>query len=161
MKLRKIKIPGRCPVRYCRNAPRNLSDHPTSRQLCGSHAKEQWRLNNPVHCAYDCLRSSARRRKKEFTLTLDQFKKIVEPTRYVTDRGKERFCLHIDRIDVTKGYTFDNLQVLTCTENVSKGNAERRQKFVDEKIHGRVVEEPSDADDSDLEYIEPENGDAF
>lgn len=161
MKLRKIKIPGRCPVCRCRNAPRNLSDHPTSTQLCGSHHKQQWRLNNPVHCAFDNLRASARKRKIVFTLTFDHFKTVILPTRYMDEKGREKFCLHIDRKVSTRGYEDGNIQVLTCTENVIKGNAERRQKFVDEKIHGHVVEESSDADDSDLEYIEPENGDAF
>lgn len=161
MKLRKKKIPGRCPVSRCKGAPRNLSDHPTSTQLCGSHAKEQWRLNNPVHCAFDNLRASARKRKIVFTLTFDQFKAAILPTRYMNEKGKERFCLHLDRKDNARGYEEGNIQVLTCTENVLKGHAERRQRFVDEKIHGRVVEEPSDADDSDLEYTEPENGDAF
>jgi hypothetical protein len=161
MKLRKTKTPGRCPVSRCKGAPRNLSDHPTSTQLCGSHHKQQWRLNNPVHCAFDNLRASARKRKIAFTLTFDQFKTAILPTSYMDEKGKERFCLHLDRKDSTRGYEEGNIQVLTCTENVQKENAERRQRFVDEKIHGRVAEEPSDADDSDLEYTEPENGDAF
>jgi hypothetical protein len=63
------------------------------------------------------------------------------------DKGKGRFCLHIDRIDATKGYTFDNLQVLTCTENVVKGNAERRQQFVNAKIRGQAA--PVEEDDGD------------
>lgn len=141
MKLRKKKLPGRCPVCRCRNAPRNLSDHPTSTQLCGSHAKEQWRLNNPVHCAFDNLRASARKRKIPFSLTFDQFKAVILPTRYMDDKGKTRFCLHIDRKESTRGYEDGNIQVLTCTENVQKENAERRQRFVDEKIHGRAVED--------------------
>lgn len=141
MKLRKKKLPGRCPVCRCRNAPRNLSDHPRSTQLCGSHAKEQWRLNNPVHCAFDNLRASARKRKIPFSLTFDQFKAVILPTRYMDDKGKTRLCMHIDRKESTRGYEDGNIQVLTCTENVQKENAERRQKFVDEKIHGRVIED--------------------
>jgi hypothetical protein len=139
MKLRKTKLPGKCPVARCRNAPRNLGTHPKSCQLCGSHAKEQWRINNPVHCAFDNLRASARKRKIGFALTFAEFKALIEPTRYMDDKGRTRFCLHIDRKDATLGYTFDNLQVLTCTENVQKEHAERRQRFVDEKIRGRVV----------------------
>lgn len=137
MKLRKKKIPGRCPVSRCKGAPRNLSDHPTSTQLCGSHAKQQWRLNNPVHCAFDNLRASARKRKIAFTLTFDQFKAAILPTRYMDEKGKERFCLHIDRKDSTRGYEEGNIQVLTCTENVEKEHAERRQRFVDAKIGAR------------------------
>lgn len=146
MNLRKKKIPGRCPVSRCRNAPRNLSDHPTSVQLCGSHAKQQWRLNNPLHCAFDNLRASARKRKIVFTLTLDHFKTVVLPTRYMDDKGKERFCLHVDRIHTDWGYEDGNIQVLTCTENVQKEHAERRQRFVDEKIGARQHATEQDGD---------------
>jgi len=141
---RKTRIPGRCAISRCRHAPRNLGTHPKSCQLCGTHAKELWRIRNPVHAAYDNLRASARKRKKTFTLTLAEFKALIEPTRYMDDKGRTRFCLHIDRKDATLGYTFDNLQVLTCTKNVQKGHAERRQGFVDAKIRGRAVEEEGD-----------------
>lgn len=33
--------------------------------------------------------------------------------------------LHIDRKDRTRGYVPDNVQVLTCSENSSKGNREK------------------------------------
>lgn len=159
MTYRKTKTPGRCPISRCRNAPRNLGTNPKSHQLCGSHAKEQWRINNPVHAAYDNLRAHARCRKIVFTLTLAHFIEIVTPTRYMDDKGRERFCLHIDRKEVTLGYIDGNIQVLTCTENVAKGNAERRQRFVDERIRG--YKEAHDADDSDLEYVAPAEGEAF
>jgi len=146
-RIRKHLTPGKCKVAFCRKLPRDIGTHPKSHQLCGKHHKELWRLNNPVHCAFDNLRASARKRKIEFVLTLEEFKSLVEPTRYMDDKGKTRFCLHIDRIDATKGYTFDNLQVLTCTENVLKGNAERRQQFVNAKIHGQAA--PVEEDESD------------
>ena len=136
-RLRKHLTPGKCKVAFCRKLPRNIGTHPKSHQLCGKHHKELWRINNPVHCAFDNLRASARKRKIEFTLTFDQFKAAILPTRYMDEKGKTRFCLHIDRKDATLGYTLDNIQVLTCTENVAKENAERRQRFVDEKIGAR------------------------
>jgi len=138
-RLRKTPVPGKCRVAYCRKPPRDLRHRPRSTQLCGSHAKEQWRLDNPTHAAFDNLRASARKRKIPFDLTLEEFLLLVEATRYVDDKGKQRHCLHIDRIDVAIGYTLDNLQVLTCGDNVAKGNAERRQRFVDEKINGKRV----------------------
>lgn len=136
-RFRKHLTPGKCKVAFCRKLPRNIGTKPKSHQMCGSHAKELWRMNNPVHAAYDNLRASARKRRKVFTLTFKEFKALIEPTRYMDDKCKTRFCLHIDRKDVDLGYTFDNLQVLTCTENVLKGNAERRQRFVDEKMSAR------------------------
>lgn len=146
-RLRKHLTPGKCKVAFCRKLPRDIGTHPKSHQLCGKHYKELWRLNNPVHCAFDNLRASARKRKIEFALTLEEFKTLVEPTRYMDEKGCTRYCLHIDRIDATKGYTFDNLQVLTCTENVLKGHAERRQQFVNAKIRGQAA--PVEEDDGD------------
>lgn len=146
MTYRRKPVPGKCPVIRCRKAPRDLSTHPKSHQLCGTHAKELWRLNNPVHAAYDNLRASARKRKIIFTLTLQHFTEVITPTGYMDDKGKQRHCLHIDRIVTTLGYVDGNIQVLTCTENVQKENAERRQRFVDEKIQGRAVEEESSED---------------
>lgn len=144
MKLRKTKTPGRCPVCRCRNAPRDIRHRPNSSQLCGTHHKEQWRLRNPVHAAYDNLRASARKRKIVFTLTLEHFKAVIAPTRYLDDSGRERHCLHIDRIRTAEGYVDGNIQVITCTENVTKENDERRQRFVDEKIRGAAQTESED-----------------
>jgi hypothetical protein len=139
---RKTKTPGKCPVRYCRNLPRNIGDHPSSCQLCGSHHKELWRVRHPEHAAYDTLRASARKRGIVFTLTLTHFKATIAPTAYLTESGSTRYCLHIDRKDNTFGYIDGNIQLMTCTENVAKGNAERRQKFVDEKVRGYATPEP-------------------
>lgn len=146
MTFRKHRRPGCCPVIRCRNAPRNIDDHPQSHQLCGTHYKEQWRMRNPVHAAYDNLRASARRRKILFTLTLTHFREVIEPTRYMDDKGCTRFNLHIDRTVTELGYVDGNIQVITCTENVQKENAERRQRYVDEKINGRCVAEDEEGD---------------
>jgi hypothetical protein len=144
MTYRKKKLPGKCPVIRCKHAPRDLSTRPNSVQLCGTHHKELWRLNNLVHAAYDNLRASARKRKIVFTLTLQHFNEIIAPTAYMDDKGKQRHCLHIDRKETALGYVDGNIQVLTCTENVQKENAERRQRHVDAKIQGRAVEEETD-----------------
>jgi hypothetical protein len=37
---------------------------------------------------------------------------------------------HLDRIDHTRGYEVGNLQIITCAENVVKGNKERRKGYV-------------------------------
>lgn len=159
----KTKKPGCCPVKYCRKKPRDLYTRPNSTQLCGSHAKELWRLKNPVHAAYDLIRAHARKRKIVFTLTLAHFTEVIAPTRYLDESGSERHHLHIDRIQNHLGYEDGNIRVLTCSANVSKGNVERRQKYVDAKIRGHVAakQEASDADDSDLEYTPPAEGEAF
>lgn len=155
MRLIKNKKPGRCPVFRCRNLPRNIKDHPKSCQLCGSHAKELWRIRNPVHAAYGALKVSARRRGIPFTLTFEHFSEIAEATRYIDNKGNYRHNLHIDRIEEHLGYTDGNIQVITCGENVAK---EHRRRLVDQKI--RRYEEEHDADDSGLEHV-PQEGDPF
>lgn len=87
--------------------------------------KQRWRANNPIKAAFVQLRDNAKRRRKEFTLTLEEFTSFCMATTYLDGKGRERQCLTIDRIDPSKGYTFDNIQPLTCSENTIKGNKER------------------------------------
>jgi hypothetical protein len=49
---------------------------------------------------------------------------------------------HIDRIDSTLGYTPDNVQVLTCSENSIKGNREKYAKYP-----GKSVAQPDEEED--------------
>ena len=94
-------------------------------RLCTTHAKQLTRASNPVKDAYDNLKANARRRRKVFTLTLEQFAEWATTTGYMDKKGRQRHRYHIDRIDPSKGYTIDNIQPLTCSENTIKGNAER------------------------------------
>lgn len=111
--------PGRCPVRWCRRQKAAKQKH------CHRHAQQAWRIKYPIKAAWKALRDNAKRRGKFFDLTLEQFTHFVEKTKYMDDKGRERHCLHIDRIDPARGYTFDNIQTLTCSENTVKGNEER------------------------------------
>jgi hypothetical protein len=86
---------------------------------------QKWRAQNPLTAAFKTLRNNAKRRGKVFELTLEQFTSFCMETTYLDGKGRERQCLHIDRIDPAKGYTFDNIRTLTCSENTAKGNTER------------------------------------
>lgn len=136
--------PGVCKTRRCKGKPRDLRTHPNSHQHCGSCAKKLWRMRNPVSAAYDNLRASARKRKIPFTLTLSEWRDFILPTRYMDESGCERFRLHVDRLDVTRGYEKGNLQILTCSENVAKGNRERHvaEKIDEWSNHKATEEEP-------------------
>lgn len=79
-----------------------------------------------MELAYTTLRCNARRRGKEFTLTLDQFKQFCIKTEYLAGRGRTKTGYHIDRIEDDKGYTIDNIQKLTNTENITKENKRRK-----------------------------------
>jgi len=70
--------------------------------------------------AYYNLRSNAKHRGKEFDLTFEQFKKFAIETDYFVGKGKKKDSYSIDRIDNNKGYTLDNIQIMTLSENSKK-----------------------------------------
>ena len=129
---RKEIKPGRCPVKFCRRDSReapgcvNKSKH----RLCATHAKELSRFRNPIGSTFVEKKSDAKRRGVSWSLTLEEYTKIVMQQNYMDNRGCERHCLHLDRKDSTKGYEVGNLQIITCVENVIKGNKERRKGYV-------------------------------
>jgi len=79
-----------------------------------------WKKANPLRYAYQSLKDNAKRRGKEFDISFDQFKDFCIKTAYIQNRGRLAGSFHIDRIDETGGYTLDNIQVLTNSENVQK-----------------------------------------
>ena len=107
--------PSHCIVRGC------LKDRAKRRRVCYQHHLLAWRLNHPIKAAYAILRDHAKRSKREFTITLDDFTKLVEPTEYITKKGNTKYDLHLDRKNPLKGYIPGNLAVITCSENSVKG----------------------------------------
>jgi len=105
----------KCKVRGCSN------DRGGGRVVCFKHHMICWRTRNPLHAAYSTLRDHAKRRRLAFTLTMEQFAALVVPAGYLTRKGNNQDDLHIDRINPLKGYEHGNLQILTCSENSSKG----------------------------------------
>jgi hypothetical protein len=91
-----------------------------ARALCWKHYRRVIRQENPVKYAWQNLKDNAKRRGKEFTLTLEEFEKFAVKTAYMHRKGRGRFSYTIDRIDPEKGYTPDNIQVLTNSDNVRK-----------------------------------------
>ena len=66
------------------------------------------------------LKNNAKRRGKEFLLTLEQFTDFA--TCYQINYGKKRTkdTWTIDRIDPDRGYSIDNIQPLTLSANSEK-----------------------------------------
>lgn len=79
--------------------------------------------------AYYTLKSNAKRRGKEFDLTPEQFEQFCRKTLYIGYKGRTGTALSIDRIDSSKGYTMDNIVVLTNRENGAKGFQEGNAPF--------------------------------
>lgn len=70
---------------------------------------------------YNILHQNAKRRGKEFKLTLEEFKTFCDETNYIELKGETKKSDSIDRIDPRKGYEIGNIQVLSLQANSSKG----------------------------------------
>lgn len=91
-------------------------------RYCATCSTRRKRTINPVGSAYSNLKQNAKRRGHAFDLTLEQFKAFCVATDYIVRKGTSKESYTIDRIDPTKGYTLDNLQVMTNQENGRKSN---------------------------------------
>lgn len=103
-----------CETKYCRRKPH------AGRKLCSTCRTRKYRLEHPVESSYQNLKQNAKRRGKIFDLTLDQFREFCVRTNYIQGKGTSKESYHIDRIDENIGYTIDNLQILTNTQNIKK-----------------------------------------
>lgn len=109
------KDPKLCPQPFCKRKKRK------GKQLCTTCDKKLWRQKYPMKAVFQTLRQNARRRGKIFTLTFEFFQEFCRETKYMRGRGREQKSYTIDRIDNNKGYTPDNIQRLTKSENSRKG----------------------------------------
>lgn len=111
---------GLCCVKGCRHRIKRGKG-----RFCRRCRDRRYKIQSPVSYAYDKLKQSAKRRGHEFTLTVAELEMFFEanPALY-SERGRAKECLSIDRIDATKGYSFDNIQVLTVSENGRKAHVD-------------------------------------
>lgn len=97
---------------------RNKTD---GRKFCNTCRSRQSREKDPVKYCYTAARNNAKRRGKAFELTLDEFRAFCVKYDYLRGKGKTSESYSIDRIDSSRGYTVDNIQVITLSENSRKG----------------------------------------
>lgn len=83
------------------------------------------RAVNPIKLVLNKLKQNAKRRKIEFSLSLEHFTEIVAESGYMSLRGRGKFDLTIDRIISPLGYVDGNIQVLTMSENVKKRHRDK------------------------------------
>jgi hypothetical protein len=106
---------GLCIAYRCPSKPGKAT------RFCYKHHKRYQKEKNFLVYSYSYLKQNAKRRGKSFSLTLDQFKEFCNMTGYLMLKGKLKKSASIDRIDNSKGYSFDNIQVLTLSQNSAKG----------------------------------------
>lgn len=109
-----MKSPHLCPTPYCRRKRRKKGT------LCARCQKRQWRADNPMKARCARLKQRAEEKKVPFDLTPEWLSTFLAENHY------DPTLHHIDRIKTWLGYTMGNLQVLDSTENIAKGNRERR-----------------------------------
>ena len=88
--------------------------------LSATERKRRWRKKYPMKAAFENLKHNSKRRKKDFSLTFSQFKKFAIKYNYLAGKGRTAEAYHINRIEPSKGYSIDNIQVLTNSENLKK-----------------------------------------
>lgn len=103
-----------CVAHRCKNKKADRD------RFCHKHRKRYQKETNPISYHYNMLRSNARRRGKEFTITKEDFAEFCEETNYLELKGKSKDSASIDRIDPSKGYIKGNLQILTLGQNSAK-----------------------------------------
>ncbi len=135
--LKSLPEPGICIV--CNCTKQRAGRHGAgSRPLCHAHMQQVKTVTCPEVVLFHNLKKSAKRRKIEFTLTIHQWRAFCAVTGYARDRvGRRGQRLSVDRIDPRKGYSYDNIQALTVSDNISKMNREvTRRKTI---RGGRVI----------------------
>lgn len=143
-----------CRVKFCRKPRR------AGKRLCCRCEQHAWRVRNPTKAAFRCIKDRAVRKKISFTLTFEEFREIAEATGYVESKGRRADQLHLDRIDARKGYSADNVRVITCSENSRKGAYEKRIQLGDGRwvmLHeiGVGVSRPDDIEEHD--WVDPDS----
>lgn len=88
--------------------------------MCHKCKKRRYREKYPLKAAYHNLKSNAKRRNKQFDITIEQFEQFCINTKYLFGKGRTKNSLHIDRKEENVGYTIENIQVLTNLKNVKK-----------------------------------------
>ena len=114
------------------NAHRCTNEKAKKDRFCSKHRKRYTKEIDPEAYHFEILRSNAKRRKKEFGLTLEEFRKFCSETNYMQLKGRSKNSASIDRKDQNRGYFYDNLQILTVSENSSKYHYDRKNNVQDD-----------------------------
>lgn len=104
-----------CKTEGCTNEP------PLHSCYCWRCQKKKWYTKYPLKYVFGYLKQNAKRRGIEFRLSLEEFGDFCRETGYLELRGQTKESLSIDRKDPREGYHKKNIQVLTLSENSSKG----------------------------------------
>lgn len=117
------KPKNKCITPYCRN------DKPPGRNICFKCRHKKYKAKYPERYFYYLLKSNAKRRGHNFELTLKEFQKFCQETDYLNKKGKNKNSASIDRINPNKGYSYNNIQILSLSENTKKKYSDKELPF--------------------------------
>lgn len=92
------------------------------RKMTSTARVRRWRAANPLRYCWQALKDNAKRRGKNFTLSLREFEKFCDDSSYLEKRGREAEALTVDRIINKNGYEKENIQAMTNSDNARKNN---------------------------------------
>lgn len=117
-----------CIVCNCMK-PRVVRNDGGSRPMCHVHMQQVKTARCPELVTFHNLKNNARRRRIQFALTIEQWRAFCAVTGYARNRtGKRGGLLSVDRIDPNKGYSYDNIQAISLTDNILKMHREKPRK---------------------------------
>jgi len=90
----------------------------TGRKLCNSCRSR--RYDDPMKVLYWNLKKSAKRRGKHFDIPFEDFAQLARFAGYDVLHGRTADGMSVDRINPRLGYTLDNIQFITVSENSVK-----------------------------------------
>lgn len=88
--------------------------------LCYTHYRRKRRSLDSIAERYSQWLSKCRQRKIPNTVTLIQFREFCQRTGYLITKGKRGQNATIDRPENWRGYSVDNMQLLTGRQNIRK-----------------------------------------
>jgi hypothetical protein len=100
--------------------PDCTNEAPKHRRFCYKCTKRKYREKYPLKYWYDTLKMNAKRRRKEFTLTQEQFNEFCKRTGYDKYKGKTANSMSIDRIRDCDGYHANNIRTITLSANTKR-----------------------------------------
>jgi len=109
-----MKATNRCNTPFCRNKTHG-------RKYCATCRSRAFRLRDPIRAAYNNKKADAKKRGIEFTITLEYFRKFCYKYNFIKNMGRKGTSYSIDRKNNNFGYVPGNIQVLTISQNASKG----------------------------------------
>jgi hypothetical protein len=111
------------------------------RKKSSTEKTRRWRESNPIRAAFLNLKNNAKRRGKEFLLSFEEFCEFASKNKIVYGKKRNKDTWSIDRIDSSKGYSIDNIQLLTLAENSKKQHFEyefRVFEFTEDYQNARI-----------------------